>query len=275
MKMNPPRTNKALSLSILLAVALQFLSPLASAELPPYVYIAHANQAPEALLIRVIDVRKKANGESSSVDVIGEVTQVRRSASGLAPGMRLQIVYDVVRHPPGWVGPSQPPVLQKGKTVPAFVALDGSNAKHYRLAAGGQSFSQWVWDKSGAEEKPSSEPYSVKVRVESSSCDQQIAGQAPPALGRLTWQWIGAHQLQAQISQLINTRTEIVDSDAQATVEENVLTITYRARHQPQDGKPVPACLRPVRVTFDVSGLPRRDYQVQLKEAPGPATDRK
>jgi hypothetical protein len=129
------------------AVAALGWSDTASAELSPMVYLNAAEKAPEMLRIAVTDTQEKTETDGLKViNVRAEVIDVIRSSSGLAVGDQVDIQYGVRRHPIGWVGPGQPPELQTGDVVPAFLTRDQDTAL-YRLAARGQSFSQRVWEK--------------------------------------------------------------------------------------------------------------------------------
>jgi FKBP-type peptidyl-prolyl cis-trans isomerase (trigger factor) len=67
------------------------------------------------------------------------VETVTRSASGLKPGDAIRISYVHLDHKQPLAGPSEPDVLQKGQSYPAFLAKAGKD-ETYTIAARGYSF---------------------------------------------------------------------------------------------------------------------------------------
>lgn len=119
----------------------------AIAELPLEAYIAKAQQAPDALRVKVLSVDRTVSDRVTGVTLQGEVIEVRRSESGLAPRDKIEIRYSVVQRSSDVVGPGQPGVPAAGEVVYAFLRRV-SDATHYVPAAGGASFSERVWNAS-------------------------------------------------------------------------------------------------------------------------------
>lgn len=131
----------------LLAAALFAWSVPAIAELPLQAYIAKAQRAPDAVRLKVLTVDQEKMGRVTGITMQGEVIEVRRSESGLAPRDRIEIRYSIVQRPPDVVGPGQPGVPAAGEVVCAFLR-HAADASHYAPAAGGASFSERVWNAS-------------------------------------------------------------------------------------------------------------------------------
>jgi hypothetical protein len=114
----------------------------AGAELPPDVYKADQEKSPEALTIAVTRVKiqktKESRGTRSNITAEAKVLEVKRSASKLRVGDTVRISYSHFRHDQPIAGPSEPDVLQKGRTYPAF--LQKSAAGRYTPAARGYTF---------------------------------------------------------------------------------------------------------------------------------------
>jgi hypothetical protein len=110
--------------------------------LPPDVYKADQAQSPEALKITVtrVDIRKakEARGTRSNITAEAKVLEVKRSASKLRAGDKVLIRYSHFRHNQPIAGPSEPDILQEGRTYPAFLKRDA--AGHYTPAGRGYSF---------------------------------------------------------------------------------------------------------------------------------------
>ncbi len=112
-------------------------------ELPPWVYKDLQEKSPEALMIKVESVRISTTDEPrfKRFDITAEarVETVVRSASGLKPGDVIRISYMHLDHKQPLAGPSEPDVLQKGRSYPAFLAK-AEKDEVYTLAARGYSF---------------------------------------------------------------------------------------------------------------------------------------
>jgi len=112
------------------------------AELSPDHYRQLQAEAPEALVILVGKVDTQSglapDGLTIDVTVTAIVKQVIRSRSGLKPGASITIRYQVLLPDSPRPGASQPPVVGKGETMPAF--LQPSEGATLKLAAQGKSF---------------------------------------------------------------------------------------------------------------------------------------
>ena len=113
------------------------------AELPPSVYKDLQDKSPEALTIKVESVRISTTDEPrfKRLDITAEarVETVIRSASGLKPGDAIRISYVRLDHKQPLAGPSEPDILQKGRSYPAFLAK-AEKDDVYTMAARGYSF---------------------------------------------------------------------------------------------------------------------------------------
>ena len=126
----------------LLALLLVSSGAVGRAELPPSVYKDMQANAPESLVVKVLSVKTKNKNEPRlvrvSVTAEARVEQVNRTQTGLKPGQLIRIRYDHRRHKEPMAGPSEVPVLKKGRTLPAYLKKD--DAGHYAPAAGGYTF---------------------------------------------------------------------------------------------------------------------------------------
>jgi hypothetical protein len=124
------------------AALIVLLSIAARAELPPDVYRKLQSSAPEALTITVQEAKVATSGNKdvkiSSITAKARVGEVSRSASGLKPGDVIEISYEHRMHKVPLAGPSEPTIIEKGRTYPAFLRKD--NGRRYSLAARGYSF---------------------------------------------------------------------------------------------------------------------------------------
>src|SRR5438105_2443515 len=129
--MNSPTSRFA---GILLSLVL--ISPL-RAEMSPEVYKKWQHDAPEALVIKVLSVKKTETKESRGtlidVTVTARVQEVERSQAGLKPGDTITIRYERIEYTQPIAGPSQPPILGEGKEYPAFLAKE-KDGESYSLA---------------------------------------------------------------------------------------------------------------------------------------------
>jgi hypothetical protein len=129
-----------LRLILALAIACIGLTE-ARSELPPSAYKERQDKAPEALVIKVKSVKTSERTESRAkvieFTVEAEVEKVERSASKLAPGAMIKIVYSRSEHFQPIAGPSEIPALKEGQVCPAYLAGKGDM---FSPAAGGYSF---------------------------------------------------------------------------------------------------------------------------------------
>lgn len=111
------------------------------AELPPSAYQERQAKAPEALVIKVRSVKtqeiKEPTVTVTEFTVEAEVEKVERSATRLAAGGIIKIVYSRREYSKPLVGPSEVPVLKEGQAYPAYLSREGDT---YVPAAGGYSF---------------------------------------------------------------------------------------------------------------------------------------
>jgi len=115
----------------------------ARGELPPYVYQDLQAKSPEALTIKVESVSIAASDEPTlkrlTITAGARVEKVLRSASGLKPGDAIRISYVRLEHKQPMPGPSEPEVLQKDRSYPAFL-VKAEEDEAYSLAARSFSF---------------------------------------------------------------------------------------------------------------------------------------
>lgn len=242
---------------VLIVSSLLWLPSESLAELSPYVYIDAANQAPEALLILVHDVKQKSKGTSTIIELQGEVLQVRRSSSGLAPGSPLRVVYGTTKYPAGWVGPSQAPILVKNTVAPAFLESVRHEPGAYQLAARGQSFSSWVWEQSGRNVDTAP---TVKLDVDAPyGCDVMHPG---IEAGRVTQKWIGDDRLHVTAWEIIDSVSEF--SEGEVALAGDELSLIYKVKQPFRDDHPIPICRLALRLNFEVEGLAKGEYRVKV-----------
>jgi hypothetical protein len=115
----------------------------ARGELPPYVYQDLQAKSPEALTIKVESVSIATSDEPSlkrlTITAEARVEKVVRSASGLKPGDAIRLSYVRLEHKQPMPGPSEPEVLQKDRSYPAFL-VKAAEDQVYSLAARSYSF---------------------------------------------------------------------------------------------------------------------------------------
>lgn len=251
MKLNIPL------LTVLMVPMLSWLPSESLAELSPYVYIDAANQAPEALLILVHDVKQKSQGASTIIELQGEVLQVRRSSSGLLPGNLLRIVYGATKYPSGWVGPSQAPILVKDTVVSAFLESVRNEPGTYQLAARGQSFSSWVWEQSDHDVETA---LTVKFDVDAPhGCDVM-----PPEIeaGRVTRNWIGDDRLHVTAWVMVDSASEF--SGGEVALAGDEVRLIYKVKQPFRDDRPIPICRLALQLNFEIDGLAKDEYRVKV-----------
>ena len=112
-------------------------------ELPPSVYQELQKKSPEALTIKVewvgVSTTNEATLKRLEVTAEARVEMVNRSSSGLKPGATIRIHYVRLDHKRPLPGPSEPEILRKGLTYPAFL-VKAEKDEVYSTAAGGYSF---------------------------------------------------------------------------------------------------------------------------------------
>jgi len=141
------RLNLRQLLVVALLAALLFVggSEVAVAEIAPFYYERMQKSAPEALAIDVIavdkSVKKTDEGSFISLTVQARVRQVERSASGVKVGDVITIAYGVADYTAPRPGMGEPPVLQKGQYLMAYLQKEKEEkGARYELAAHGRSF---------------------------------------------------------------------------------------------------------------------------------------
>ncbi|WP_428738596.1 hypothetical protein [Sulfurimonas sp.] len=125
-------------------LVLTFLSTLLFAELPPYYYKNLQNASQENLIIEVNHVHQSISILSNNIvlDVNATVLKVQHSQSNLQKGDTIRIKYSrVLKHPTGWVGPSEPLILEERTSYKAYLK-QFENSKLYLPDARGKSFEQ-------------------------------------------------------------------------------------------------------------------------------------
>lgn len=133
------RFSRFLKLVLLLAVFGPLLSP--RAEIAPRYYTEMQETAPEHLEIQVTKVNRglRVFGGNQPVTVTAVVREVRQSQTGLQVGQTIRIQYTHFKPNRRWVGPRPIPLLEKGRTYPAFLSWS-DDEQVYRPAARGASF---------------------------------------------------------------------------------------------------------------------------------------
>ena len=128
---------------LLLVLALASIVANSRAELPPQVYERDQARSPEVLTIKVESARvvkhKEAWGIRTEITARARVQEVKRSASHLHVGDLIRIEYSHSRHTQPMTGPSEPDILEQGRTYPAFLRRSAKTGA-YALAARGYSF---------------------------------------------------------------------------------------------------------------------------------------
>jgi ribosomal protein L24 len=124
------------------AAALVSAAAMCRAELPPDAYRQMQSAAPEALQVTVqkVNVRKAAQKEVTVSTVAAEarVDEVKRTATKLKAGDVIRITYEHRRRKMPIVGPSEPDIIEKGRSYAAFLRKGVGGG--YGVAAGGYSF---------------------------------------------------------------------------------------------------------------------------------------
>ena len=123
-------------LSITIALVINVQPSLA--ELPPHAYKEMQESAPEYIEIEVLKVKTEKLTDGIKVETEAKVTGVKRSESNLKTGDTIAIKY--FHDTRGLIGPAPIPILDEGKSYPAFLVKEDGN-DFYQPAAIGRSFS--------------------------------------------------------------------------------------------------------------------------------------
>ncbi len=87
--------------------------------------------------------------------------------------------------------------------------------------------------------------------------------------------WTGDASLQVSATVLIGASQEVDPKKVRVQLNEDRIHILYITRNKTRDptlgDQPVPACLMPVTLTFDLHNLPRRDYSFSAFGEPAEA----
>lgn len=131
------------SRALLLVLLVAFAAVNVAAELPPSAYKQMQAKAGERLQIEVLSiketvVRDEPDFKQTSITIEARVVKVLRTRSRTKRNQTISITYLHDEHSGGWAGPSPVPILEQGKTYPAF--LTKSKDGVYAPAAGGHSF---------------------------------------------------------------------------------------------------------------------------------------
>lgn len=133
----------ALSFSVVTIAATCAITSASYAELPPDAYRSLQARSPEALTLTIEEVRvaraRVPDGQLLRITADAKVDRVRRSKSGLKPGAAIQIKYARLERDRPMPGPSEPEVIVKGRSYPAFLSKEREGSA-YTIAAGGFSF---------------------------------------------------------------------------------------------------------------------------------------
>ncbi|HWP93996.1 MAG TPA: hypothetical protein VNN20_17570 [Thermodesulfobacteriota bacterium] len=108
------------------------------ADLPPSAYKEMQESAPEYIDIEVLKVKTEKVTDAIMVDIEAKVTGVKRSESNLKAGDTIVIRY--FHDTRGLIGPAPIPILDEGKSYPAFLVKEDGN-DFYQPSAMGRSFS--------------------------------------------------------------------------------------------------------------------------------------
>ena len=108
------------------------------AELSNHAYEQMQETAPECIDIEVLKVKTEKLTDGIQVEIEAKVTGVKRSESNLKAGDTIVIKY--FHDTRGLIGPAPIPILDEGKSYPAFLVKEDGN-DFYEPAAMGRSFS--------------------------------------------------------------------------------------------------------------------------------------
>lgn len=139
---NAPLLVRASSLLVPLGALVFGLSQSACGELSTREYRRLQREAPEDLRIEVVDVHERRVGERErefDIKVEAKVLRIHRSEARIHEGDVIRINYVHHRRGRPAPGPGEPPILQRGKAYPAFLAKVRGE-RHYRPYAGTYSF---------------------------------------------------------------------------------------------------------------------------------------
>jgi hypothetical protein len=124
-------------------VGLLSLALAAQAELPPREYRRMQREAPEELRIHVLRVGEAPVPErprEREIIVEAKVVRIGRSAARIHEGEVIKIVYRHYRGEREVAGPGEPPLVERGRDYPAFLAKVEGERHVFSPAAGRFSF---------------------------------------------------------------------------------------------------------------------------------------
>jgi len=142
-------THCHLKIAFSVFAALVFVTSIAVAEIEPSYYKKWQQEAPEALLIKVLSVElitRYQDEEKTTVFVTiqAQVQSVWRSDSGLSPGTVISISYEHTEYKDGYFGQREVPILAAHLWYPAYLT-GGAQSGTYSPAARGYSFETVKW----------------------------------------------------------------------------------------------------------------------------------
>jgi phenylpyruvate tautomerase PptA (4-oxalocrotonate tautomerase family) len=119
------------------------LLPILHAELPPSAYESMQAKAPEYFKIEVlrVDVEPGETPTQRKVHLVALITEVVRTASGAKPNEIVNVLYTIMDHPKGWVGPGEVPIPSEKVRTVAY--LKKTAAGDFEPAAGRMSFTNF------------------------------------------------------------------------------------------------------------------------------------
>jgi hypothetical protein len=115
------------------------LTKAAFGALPPTAYMRWQQEAPEALLIRVLDVQSQTEEVDNQTSrthfkVTAVVLAIARTASQLKDGDQIIIEYTQTNHKRPMPGPEGMPTLIKQSIIPAFLGYIETKKTYYPKA---------------------------------------------------------------------------------------------------------------------------------------------
>jgi len=119
------------------------VSQVVRADLSPREYRRMQRDAPEELRIEVLDVRERPLRERErefEIVVDAKVRRINRTAARIRDGEVIKITYIRHRRERPLPGPGEPPLLERGKSYPAFLMKVEGERRMFKPAAGSFSF---------------------------------------------------------------------------------------------------------------------------------------
>jgi hypothetical protein len=123
-------------------VILLGLSQAVQANLSPREYRRMQREAPEELRIEVLGVHERPLRERErefEIVVDAKVLRINRTAARIRDGEVIKITYIRHRRERPLPGPGEPPLLEQGKSYPAFL-MKADGPRRFKPAAGSFSF---------------------------------------------------------------------------------------------------------------------------------------